>query len=280
MALDHIERRRWVAEIAHINERLNEAAEARSEHMALTNVLRLDPYLGFRFVVEIEGLIVAGFTEVSGLSAEVTPFAYKEGGVNEFEHQLPGPATWPRLVLRRGLTDVDNLWRWHEDVRRGRVVRRNGSIILGGESHRRTAATDGTSPAPTRSNGSGPELRAASATVAVESVELVHRGLAKGSARMTAASSRDLRSRSTWPVGSTGWPTLFGRDLSERSLGSACAGATAYAGGRAGAAVRDDRRSCRRAGPSRCRYAPIVVTGQHEATDSGRGRTDLVGRRA
>ena len=31
MALDHIERRRWVAEIAHINERLNEAAEVRSD---------------------------------------------------------------------------------------------------------------------------------------------------------------------------------------------------------------------------------------------------------
>jgi len=31
MALDHIERRRWVAEIAQINGRLNEAAEARSD---------------------------------------------------------------------------------------------------------------------------------------------------------------------------------------------------------------------------------------------------------
>jgi phage tail-like protein len=151
--------------------------------MALTHVRRLDPYLGFRFVVEIEGLIVAGFTDVSGLSAEVTPFVYKEGGVNEYEHQLPGPATWPRLVLKRGLTDVDDLWRWHEDVRRGRVVRRNGSVIIGAEPGSGGLGIyrwDFTGAYPVK--WVGPELRAASATVAVESVELVHRGLVKGSA--------------------------------------------------------------------------------------------------
>ncbi len=31
MGLDHLERRRWVAEIAHINERLNEAARRGAE---------------------------------------------------------------------------------------------------------------------------------------------------------------------------------------------------------------------------------------------------------
>ena len=31
MELDHLERRRWVAEIAHINDRLNEAAGAERE---------------------------------------------------------------------------------------------------------------------------------------------------------------------------------------------------------------------------------------------------------
>ena len=31
LGLDHLERRRWVAEIAHINDRLNEAAGAERE---------------------------------------------------------------------------------------------------------------------------------------------------------------------------------------------------------------------------------------------------------
>jgi len=141
--------------------------------------LRLDPYLAFRFLVEIEGLIVAGFSEVSGLSAEVEPFPYREGGLNEFQHQLPGPVTYPRLVLKRGLTDIDNLWSWHQDVRRGRIVRRNGSIILGGESIEHGLwRWNFVGAYPVK--WSGPELRAESANVAVESLELVHRGITKG----------------------------------------------------------------------------------------------------
>ena len=139
---------------------------------------RLDPYLGFRFLVEIEGLIVAGFSEVSGLAAEVETFPYREGGLNDFRHELPGPASFPRLVFRRGLTDFDNLWSWHEDVRRGTIDRRNGSIILGGESIEHGLWRwnfVGAYPA----RWVGPDLRAEAATVAVESLELVHQGLTK-----------------------------------------------------------------------------------------------------
>jgi phage tail-like protein len=141
--------------------------------------LRMDPYLDFRFLVEIDGMIVAGFTDVTGLAAEIGTTPYKEGGCNAFEHHLPGPATFPPLVLKRGLTDFDNLWSWHEDVRNGRIQRRNGSILLGGE-----AITHGIwcwnflGAYPVK--WTGPELQAASATVAVESLELVHRGLTKG----------------------------------------------------------------------------------------------------
>jgi phage tail-like protein len=146
--------------------------------VALSNVLRLDPYLGFRFLVEIEGLIVAGFTEVSGLGAEVTPVAYREGGLNDYEHQLPGPTSWPRLVLKRGLTDIDNLWRWHQDVRHGRIKRRNGSVILGGESlGHGVYRWNFVGAYPVK--WSGPTLNAASAAVAVEQVELVHKGITK-----------------------------------------------------------------------------------------------------
>jgi phage tail-like protein len=53
--------------------------------------LRLDPYLNFRFLVEIQGLIVAGFSEVNGLQAEIETFEYREGGLNDYAHRLPGP---------------------------------------------------------------------------------------------------------------------------------------------------------------------------------------------
>jgi phage tail-like protein len=148
--------------------------------VVLTGPLRLDPYLGYRFLVEIEGLIVGGFTDVDGLGAEVTTTPYKEGGLNDYEHQLPGPTTWPRLVLKRGLTDIDTLWSWHQDVRRGTIRRRNGSIVLGGESlahglHR----WDFVGAYPVK--WTGPTLSAGTASVAVEQVELVHRGIVRGS---------------------------------------------------------------------------------------------------
>ena len=60
--------------------------------------LRLDPYLGFRFLVEIQGLIVAGFSEVGGLQAEIETFEYREGGLNDYAHHLPGPVRYPNLV--------------------------------------------------------------------------------------------------------------------------------------------------------------------------------------
>jgi phage tail-like protein len=141
--------------------------------------LRLDPYLGYRFLVEIDGLIVAGFTEVSGLSAEIETTPYREGGVNDFQHHLVGPASFPPLVLKRGLTDFDNLWSWHEDVRHGKIERRNGSILLGGESLGHGLwRMNFTGAYPTK--WTGPQLQARTAEVAVESVELVHQGLTKG----------------------------------------------------------------------------------------------------
>ena len=45
----------------------------------------------FNFAVEIEGLLVGGFTQVDGLSGEVEVEEYREGGVNGYTHKLPGP---------------------------------------------------------------------------------------------------------------------------------------------------------------------------------------------
>jgi len=40
---------------------------------------RRDPYVNFNFLVEINGMIEAGFSEVSGLYIETDIFEYKEG---------------------------------------------------------------------------------------------------------------------------------------------------------------------------------------------------------
>jgi phage tail-like protein len=138
---------------------------------------RKDPYSAFRFLVEIEGLIVGGFEEVAGLDMEIEVESYREGGQNAYVHQLPGAARYPsRLKLKRGLTDADSLWQWYRDVARGRIERRNGSIVLlqaGGEAWR----WNFTEAYPVQ--WQGPALDAVRSELATECVELVHRGLTR-----------------------------------------------------------------------------------------------------
>src|SRR5262249_42666936 len=101
-----------------------------------TNLLgaRADPYQVFNFFVEIEGILAGGFSECSGLQVETEFFDYREGGVNEYVHRFAGPTKYPPLLLKHGLTQIDGLWSWHQDVTRGVtrgvIERKNGTIYL------------------------------------------------------------------------------------------------------------------------------------------------------
>ncbi|GAA4609848.1 phage tail-like protein [Actinoplanes octamycinicus] len=142
---------------------------------------RVDPYLGYGFRVEVGGLVVGGFTEVTGLQVETVVETYREGGVNEYEHKLPGPARYPaNLVLRNGISDVEALWQWHQDVLGGVFERRDGTVYLLDGAGEDVMWWHFLQALPVR--WTGPELRAASGTVAVEAVELVHQGLRKARA--------------------------------------------------------------------------------------------------
>jgi phage tail-like protein len=138
---------------------------------------RVDPYLSFNFLVEIEGLLVGGFSQVSGLQSEVEVHDYREGGLNDYVHRLAGPVRYPaNLVLRRGITDVPALWQWHRDVRRGIIQRRNVTVILNDGAGRAVNHWHLERAYPVR--WLGPDLRADANTVAVETLELAHCGFA------------------------------------------------------------------------------------------------------
>ena len=140
--------------------------------------VRLDPYMSFNFLVEIEGLIVGGFSEVTGLQVEVEVTDHREGGENNFIHKLPGPARYPQnLVLKHGLTDVPSLWLWQQDVIKGKFKRKNGTIYLLSRLGIPAMWWDFQKAYPVK--WVGPELRAANAVVAVESIDLVHEGISR-----------------------------------------------------------------------------------------------------
>jgi len=145
-----------------------------------TNLLgiRNDPYIAFNFLVEIEGLLVGGFTEVTGLQIETEVKDYREGGLNKYIHKLAGPTRYPsNLILKYGLTDIETLWNWHQDVTQGIIKRKNGTIYLLDRQRIPAMWWDFMEAYPVK--WTGPELRADSNTVAVETIELVHRGISK-----------------------------------------------------------------------------------------------------
>ena len=152
----------------------------------------LQPYQAFNFAVEIEGLLVGGFSEVSGLESEIEIEEYREGGVNGFVHKLPGRTSHANLVLKHGLTSVSTLWNWYYNTTLGAIQRRNGTIMLLDPRQIPVMWWNFRNALPVR--WTGPTFNAASDEVGVEELELVHEGLttpllsqALGRARAIAA---------------------------------------------------------------------------------------------
>ena len=74
------------------------------------------PPVGFHFKVEFDLPDVVDndfrFREVSGLSVELGEETHAEGGENRFTHRLPGRASYPDLVLKRGLVRDSAVTEW------------------------------------------------------------------------------------------------------------------------------------------------------------------------
>ncbi len=138
---------------------------------------RKDPYLSFRFLVEIQGLVVGGFSEVSGLQANTEVEEIKEGGVNDFVHKLPKITKYPNITLKRGITDLDALWHWHQDVVNGKVERKTVFIMLMDSEGNEKWRWSFEHAYPVK--WTGPDLKADGSTVGVETLELAHNGIKK-----------------------------------------------------------------------------------------------------
>jgi phage tail-like protein len=91
---------------------------------------RVDPYKNFRFLVELDGIVQAGFTDCSGFGSNVEVVEYREGGDAATVRKLPGKTSFPDIMLKWGITDSRELYDWHRTAVDGAVQRKNGSIIL------------------------------------------------------------------------------------------------------------------------------------------------------
>ena len=92
--------------------------------------VRTDPYRGFNFMVEIDGITQAGFQECGGLDSSTDPVDYREGTDPNHVRKLTGLNKFSPITLKRGITDSAELWKWRQTVADG-----NGSQrIMSGRS--------------------------------------------------------------------------------------------------------------------------------------------------
>jgi phage tail-like protein len=141
------------------------------------------PYVSHRFEVVLNldnppaGLVNplcnAAFSECNGLDMTMEPKTYQSGGDNQRQHHRPGPVSYGRLTLRRGLTNTLHLWEWFSAAATpGQNLKAQGEITLwdAAGTPRLTYIVVDCLPVKL----SGPSFDAKSPQIAVEELQLVY----------------------------------------------------------------------------------------------------------
>jgi phage tail-like protein len=136
---------------------------------------RNDPYSAFNFLVEIDGVTVAGFSECSGLSNETDAIEYREGKEDITVRKLPGLVKYSNITLKRGFTQGKELWQWRKQVLDGKTQRQSGTITLLDEARKPALRWNFYNAWPRKLDG--PTLNAKTNEVAIETLEIIHERL-------------------------------------------------------------------------------------------------------
>lgn len=136
---------------------------------------RTDPLRNFRFRLEIDGVALAGFSEVAIAEAKIeAPRARK----------LPGLMKYGNITLKRGLTlggTALDLFKWHADVSSGQdqTRRKQVVIVMRDEAGADAARFVVTNAWPVKYDPS--DLNAKGNEVMIELLELDNEGIEEGS---------------------------------------------------------------------------------------------------
>jgi phage tail-like protein len=136
---------------------------------------RVDPYKNFRFLVEIDGITQAGFSECSGFGSEVEVIEYREGGELTSVRKLPGRVHYPDITLKWGVTDSRELYEWHRAVLQGQIQRKRLAIILLDDSGAPKVTWRVSEAWPRKLDG--PDLCAKGNDVAIETLVITCEGI-------------------------------------------------------------------------------------------------------
>ena len=139
---------------------------------------RIDPFRTFNFLVELDGIAQASFSECSGLETTTEVIDHREGGDNTTVRKLPGKTTYSDITLKAGMTDSKDLWTWRQQVIEGKFQRKNGSIVVFDLANKTEVARwNFVSAWPTKWDGGS--FNAKGNEVAIETLVLAHEGLTR-----------------------------------------------------------------------------------------------------
>ncbi len=136
---------------------------------------RHDPYAQYNFLVEIDDIARAGFTEVGGLSTEQDVVEYRVGSDSATVRKLPGLRKYANITLKRGFTQDKDIWLWRKSTIDGLTQRRSGSIVLLDEARNEVLRWNFVEGWICK--WEGPGLNATTNEAAIESLEICHEGL-------------------------------------------------------------------------------------------------------
>lgn len=90
----------------------------------------MDPFINYRFRIEIEGIELMGFNKMSILENETGIETYSEGGQNNIVHKFPKETSYANIVFEHGLSIDNTIYNWREDVIKGEISEsiRSGTI--------------------------------------------------------------------------------------------------------------------------------------------------------
>lgn len=139
---------------------------------------RVDPFRNFNFLVELDGIAQASFTECSGLGSTTEVIDTREGGDNTTVRKMPGKTSFSDITLKWGLTASTELWDWRQQIVDGTVLRKNGSIVVYDlDNHTEVARWNFMSAWPTKWESA--PFNAKGNEVAIDTLVLAHEGLAR-----------------------------------------------------------------------------------------------------
>jgi phage tail-like protein len=140
---------------------------------------RQDPFGGYSFLVQIDGLASAAFKTVSGLDSTAFSVPRREGtDATLSRRQVPEIPSYSNITLTHGIiTNDSRLWPWRQDLVDGTLNRKTLSIVLCDDSGTPRIRWDLANAWPTK--WTGPSIDAGADAVAIETLELAHEGVTR-----------------------------------------------------------------------------------------------------